>query len=126
MSDIVAKDQQQAAGERVLAMIRKEFPEYHPILAIARLAHGEESKEDLRLQLECHKTIVKYVQPELKSVEVRAEIKETRRVIVSLFDGETPGDTFDATSPTPQISTELDPLWKRLDVSDAELLERVA
>lgn len=74
----------------ILAMIRQEVPsyaKYHPLLAIARLAQASEasSDRDLRLELECHKTIAKYVEPELKSMELRAPPEEHRRVRVSLF-----------------------------------------
>lgn len=110
-------DSQGAAGERVLALIRSRYPEYHPLMAIAELAHSQKVKDDPRLELECHKTLTKYVTPELKSVEVKAEIKETRRVIVSMFDGEAvdvrPNSiTFDA----PMVKAEqADPLWNLLE-----------
>lgn len=78
--------QNKVLGDTVLAMIRTKYPGYHPIMAIAELAHGPEV--DDRLALDCHKTIARYVQPELKSVEVKATVTEHRRVIVSLF-GET-------------------------------------
>lgn len=68
-------------------MIRQKYPEYHPIMAIAEMAH-DTTIEDPKLKLDCHKTIARYVTPELKSVEVKAELRETRRVVVSLFDGE--------------------------------------
>jgi len=42
----------------------------------------------MRLQFECHKTIVKYIEPELKSVEVKSDVKEDKTVRVSLFDVE--------------------------------------
>ena len=80
------------AGERMLALIRAKFPGYHPILAIAEMAHSTEIHDE-RLKFDCHKTIVKYVTPELKSIEVKAEIKDSRRVIVSMFQE---GDITDA------------------------------
>lgn len=129
VNDLTVQEGATAAGDRMLALIRKEFPEYHPLLAIARLAHSDDFKDDPRLQLECHKTLVRYVTPELKSVEVKGEIKETRRVIVSMFDGESApsGNTYDNGESTPRISAqEADPMWKTLDISDAELLEQAA
>ena len=68
----------------LVTMLHAEFPNYHPLLSIARLAHHEDA--DLRLQFECHKTIAKYLEPELKSVEVKGEIREEKVVRVSLFD----------------------------------------
>ena len=67
----------------ILSMIRQKFPEYHPLLAIAQIAHDT---EDLGLQFHCHKTIAKYVEPELKSLEVKSPVDDSRRVRVSLFE----------------------------------------
>jgi hypothetical protein len=52
------------------------------------LAHSEEvaGGKDPRLELECHKTVLKYTEAELKSVEIKAPPDEHRRVRVSLFD----------------------------------------
>jgi hypothetical protein len=55
-------------------------------MAIAEIANDKE--QDVKVRLSCHQTIVKYVESELKSVEVKAEIVEERRVVVSLFEGE--------------------------------------
>lgn len=68
----------------LLDLIRREFPSYHPLLSIARIAHND--KADLKLQFECHKTIAKYIEPELKSVEIKGEMATQTRVVVSLFD----------------------------------------
>lgn len=76
----------QTQRERILAMIQDRHPGYHPLLSIAEIANDMD--EDVRVRLSCHQTIVKYVESELKSVEVTAEIVEERRVIVSLFEGE--------------------------------------
>jgi hypothetical protein len=70
--------------EMLLGMLQKEYPSYHPLISIARIAHNEEA--DLKTQLECHKTIAKYVEPELKSIEVKGEVNARHRVTVSLFD----------------------------------------
>lgn len=70
--------------ELLLGMLQKEFPSYHPLMSIARIAHNEEA--DLKLQFECHKTIAKYVEPELKSIEVKGGAENRHRVSVSLFD----------------------------------------
>lgn len=101
MSELTTQNDMAAAGERVLALVRTKFPQYHPIMAIAEMAH-ETNIDDPRLKLDCHKTILRYVMPELKSVEVKAEIKETRRVIVSMFDDS--GDTHE--NPPQETFTE--------------------
>lgn len=71
----------------VLEAIRTYYPDYHPLVSIAHLAHDQMS--DPRLKFDCHRVIAKYVEPELKSLEVKGTFSETRRVSVSLFD-----DTF--------------------------------
>ena len=68
----------------LVSMLHAEFPNYHPLLSIARIAHHQDA--DLKLQFECHKTIAKYLEPELKSVEVKGDIREDKVVRVSLFD----------------------------------------
>lgn len=73
-------------GAALVSMIHTEYPNYHPLLSIVRLAHHPDA--DMRLQFECHKTIVKYIEPELKSVEVKSDVKEDKTVRVSLFDVE--------------------------------------
>lgn len=75
----------------LLAMIQKEFKGYHPLISIARIAHHGDA--DLKLQYECHKTIAKYVEPELKSLEVKGEITGRHRVSVSLFEQPSSGQT---------------------------------
>lgn len=73
-------------GERLLALIQAKHPAYHPIVAIADLAHSDEVKLDPRLELECHKAILPYVESRLATVEQKIDLTETRRVIVSLFE----------------------------------------
>ena len=84
--------------DQLLGMIQAEFPSYHPLLAIARIGHHGEA--DLKLQFECHKTIAKYVEPELKSLEVKGELGHRHRVSVSLFGEaqETPVEALPAGS----------------------------
>lgn len=120
MGAIEKKSDLSTAGERVLALIRTRYPEYHPILAIADLAH-DKTIEDPRILLECHKTIIKHVMPELKSVEVKAELNETRRVIVSMFDG----DSIDVTpkeqiifQDEPVLANKPDPMWMMLEFAE--------
>ena len=70
-------------GDHLLALIRSEYPEYHPLVSIARIAHDADA--DLKLQFECHKTISKFIEPELKSVEMKSTGDEQRRVVISMF-----------------------------------------
>lgn len=73
-------------GNALLSLLRAKHPEYHPIMAIANIAHDIDASLDL--QFNCHKTIAKYILPELKSVEVNLKTAESRRVTVSLFDND--------------------------------------
>lgn len=82
MLAVIAKDESQ--GTQLMRLIQATYPEYHPIMALAHLAHLKDATPEL--QFNCHKTIAKYILPELKSVEVRMNDKQSRRVTVSLFD----------------------------------------
>lgn len=79
----------QSPADMALAMIRSEYPNYHPLVSLVRLAHKEEVIADPRLEFEVHKAILPYVTPKLSSIEVKSEVNETRRVIVSLFEQQT-------------------------------------
>ena len=67
-----------------MQMIQREFPNYHPLLSIARIAHKDDAP--LGLQFEAHKVIAKYVESELKSVEHKGSVEQRHSVKVSLFD----------------------------------------
>ena len=72
----------ESAGDKMLAMIRSKYPEYHPIMAIADIAH---KTEDEKVELACHQTVARYVVPELKSIQIEAKMETHRRVTVELF-----------------------------------------
>ena len=75
-------------GSALLAEIRRKYPNYHPVLAIVDIAHDE--KSSLELQFNCHKTVAKYIEPELKSIEVKGDFKTQQSVTVSLFSDPEP------------------------------------
>lgn len=74
--------------ETALALIQAEFKDYHPLTALARLAHKDEVKLDPKLELAVHATILPYVQPKLSQSEVKVDVGVERRVVISLFDEE--------------------------------------
>jgi len=80
-------------GERVLELLQEKYPEYHPLIAVAKLAH---STEDERLEFDCHKTLSRYVEPELKSVEV-SQAPPDSGLLKVIFDGECEDITNDGT-----------------------------
>lgn len=110
--------------EVLLGMLQKEFPGYHPLISIARIAHQGDA--DLKLQFDCHKTIAKYVEPEIKSIEVKGEISGRHQVSVSLFDP--PGAEYTPVEePRPAIegeSRKLLPGGANIDL-DAAVTDRV-
>lgn len=89
-------------GEKLLRLLQRQHPDYHPILSIAALAHKAETgfpemhpetghmvdvpKPDLALR--AHATVLRYVEPELKSVEVTLNKDRGRTIEVTLFDDE--------------------------------------
>lgn len=76
-------------ADMALALVRTEFPNYHPLVSLARLAHRADVIEDPKLEFEIHKAILPYVVPKLSSIEVKSDVQETKRVIVSLFETKT-------------------------------------
>lgn len=99
-------------SEAALALVQSEYPNYHPLIALARLAHRKEVTDDPKLELEVHRTILPYVAPKLANVEVKSEVKEERRVIVSLFETKTldDGRTVDVEVPLVTEVEDLVPL----------------
>jgi hypothetical protein len=90
-TDVVEYDHKHN-GERLLRMLQKQHPNYHPLLSIAKIAHdaeegyGEDNEPNLELALRAHQTVLRFVEPELKSIEVKVEKKDTRTINVRLFE----------------------------------------
>lgn len=76
----------QSPEQDALSLIQKHFPEYHPLIALSRLAHRPDVMQDPKLELEVHKAILPYVTPKLSSVEVKPAGDDRRRVVISLFE----------------------------------------
>lgn len=91
----------QDASQVALSLVQREFPNYHPLIALARMAHSADVRADPKLELDVHKTILPYVTPRLSAIQVEQEVKEERRVIVSLFEMHTleNGTTVDVEVP---------------------------
>jgi hypothetical protein len=82
----------------LLARLQQEFPNYHPILELARVANDPEV--DLSTRVNANKEIAKYVTPQLKAVEHTGpdgERLQTRVII-----------TFDQPAPPPDPAPPLD------------------
>lgn len=81
----------------ILAAIQERYPNYHPLIAIAEIAHTQGVDVDLAFQ--CHKTIAKYVEPELKAVEIKSESTGRTLLKVSLFGEDDVSDAEIVESP---------------------------
>lgn len=101
-----------SASEAALALIQREYPNYHPLVSLARLAHRPDVVENPALELEVHRTILPYVAPKLAAVEVKSDVQEERRVIVSLFETKSleDGTVVDVEVPLVTETSELVPL----------------
>lgn len=51
----------------LIDMIQAEYPDYHPLLALAEIAN--DPKSDTSLKLQASKEICKYIVPQLKSID---------------------------------------------------------
>lgn len=70
---------------RLLDMIQERYPTYHPLMALADIAHSEEA--DINQRITCNKTIAEYIEPKLKQIDVRGTLEQPK-VLVTLFDDE--------------------------------------
>lgn len=58
----------------LLRLLNDRYPGYHPILSLADIAFNEDNATDYKLQVDCHKTIAKYVAPALASIEMQGSM----------------------------------------------------
>lgn len=69
---------QASAGSSIIDLIQQKHPNYHPLVSLAEIAleMNEEGRplHEVKVRVDCHKTIARYVAPELKSVEMKGEI----------------------------------------------------
>lgn len=107
-------------GMRLLKMIQARHPNYHPAIAISDLAHTAEGED---LQFRCHATLLKYVEPELRSVQIQADVKETRTIRVSLF--ETLENEISSTD-SKRLEEALSHAPKLPAIMDVEVMEEVS
>lgn len=73
-------------AEVALDIVQREYANYHPLAALARMAHHPGVTCDPKLELEVHKAILPYVAPKLASQEVKLSALDDRRVVVTLFE----------------------------------------
>lgn len=95
MSDLARTDEggppaTVTSQDRLLTLIRQRYPDYHPVLAMVDIA---QTTEDEVLEFNAHKEVAKYVVQVDRQTEIKREIKQTRRVIVELFNAPSAGHT---------------------------------
>lgn len=56
------------AKNTLLARLRRDFPNYHPIIELARI--GNDPENDVATRANAHKEVAKYVTPQLKALDV--------------------------------------------------------
>lgn len=59
-------------------LIAHHYPDYHPVLSLAKIAQDERHEVTIRLQ--AHKEVAKYICPQLKSIEIAD--KQVQRIVV--------------------------------------------
>jgi hypothetical protein len=98
--------------EVALEIAQREFPNYHPMVSLVRLAHREDVVKDPHLEADIHKSLLPYLMPKLSSIEVKTNNADDRRVIVSLFETQEleNGRTVDVEVPLVTDVSEIVPL----------------
>ena len=71
---------------RLLARLEADFPEYHPIAAMAEMLHDPDQNLTAEQRISLHSQIAKYVEPQLKAIEHRGEDGGPLRIILSNGD----------------------------------------
>lgn len=70
MSNIAVKPIK--ADQKLLNLIQNKYPGFHPALILAEIAH---TSEDEGFKLSAAKSLMPYISPQLKSMEVFGEVK---------------------------------------------------
>ncbi len=75
-----------SGANRLLSLLHLRNPQYHPIISIHEISEIASEVGDLKLAFECHRTMLKYIEPELKSVDVKVTNPADNAIRVTLFD----------------------------------------
>ncbi|MEW8074140.1 MAG: hypothetical protein AB2826_27410 [Candidatus Thiodiazotropha sp.] len=54
--------------QELIDALKEKWPDYHPVIAMAEIAHNEKSSSELKFQ--AHKEIAQYIEPKRKAVEL--------------------------------------------------------
>ena len=66
----------------LLARLQEEFPNYHPIVEMARVANDPEADEQTRFN--ANKEVAKYVTPQLKAVDLTGDLSLEHRFVTNV------------------------------------------
>lgn len=110
----VAMSRQETHRERVLALIQAKYPGYHPLVAMVDLAH---TSDDEKLRFDCHKTVAEYVEPKLRSIEVRGENMGGGLTVIVESSGGQPRNLID------DMAQKRQALLASLEKKEAELVK---
>ena len=70
----------------LLARLKREFPNYHPLVEMARVANDEDA--DPQMRFNANKEVAKYTTPQLKAVEHSGSIDGHTTVTVKAITDE--------------------------------------
>ena len=66
----------------LLARLQQDFPNYHPIVEMARLANDPEADQQTRFN--ANKEVAKYVTPQLKAVDLTGDLGLEHRFVTNV------------------------------------------
>ncbi|MDJ0952464.1 MAG: hypothetical protein QNJ81_02170 [Acidimicrobiia bacterium] len=108
-------------GDKVLALLQEQFPSYHPLIGVAKIAH---STDDERLEFDCHKVLSEFVEPKLKSVEVsqhRPGDEELKVIFEGDFEEIPPAPDTPALESQGQEVLPVDEVLMNLELGEAKV-----
>jgi len=56
----------------LLKLLQEKYPNYHPVLEMAKIAHDMDN--DVTLRANMHKEVAQYVEAKQKAIEIQAEV----------------------------------------------------
>ncbi len=65
---------------RLLARIQADFPDYHPVIEMVKVAIDEDADKHDRFN--ANKEVAKYIEPALKAIEVKSEVDGELKVTI--------------------------------------------
>jgi hypothetical protein len=69
-------------SSKILELLHQQRPNYHPALGLINVLDQLEAEQaDYKLQADIHKTLLSYVAPQLKSVEVVGEVNHNHGLL---------------------------------------------